>query len=90
MATVVAHWNYEDDSQCGPCNWPNAQNGKQQSPIDLKLSKMKVYQLGDCLKFVNYHKPLNGELINNGHSGKCFDTLGYRLLSLIQVLSEFH
>ncbi|KAE9548055.1 hypothetical protein FO519_008732 [Halicephalobus sp. NKZ332] len=68
MSAAVAHWDYEEDSQCGPCNWPNAKTGKQQSPIDLKLSKMKVYQLADCLKFVNYHKPLNGELINNGHS----------------------
>uniref|UniRef100_A0AC34QTQ5 Carbonic anhydrase n=1 Tax=Panagrolaimus sp. JU765 TaxID=591449 RepID=A0AC34QTQ5_9BILA len=68
MAAVVAQWNYEEDSQCGPCSWPNAETGRQQSPIDLKLSKMKVYQLADTMKFVNYHRPINGELVNNGHS----------------------
>uniref|UniRef100_A0A7E4VMJ6 Carbonic anhydrase n=1 Tax=Panagrellus redivivus TaxID=6233 RepID=A0A7E4VMJ6_PANRE len=69
MAAKVARtWNYDDGSECGPCNWPMAQTGLSQSPIDLKLSKMKVYSLADPIKFVNYNRPLNGEYVNTGYS----------------------
>jgi carbonic anhydrase len=67
MALTVAEWNYEDEHECGPCNWPGA-NGTQQSPIDLKLSKMKAYTLGDPIKFVNYNKPISGDFVNTGSS----------------------
>lgn len=67
---AVAEWGYDDEDTCGPCNWPGVpKNGTQQSPIDLKLSKMKAYTLGDPIKFVNYNKPLNGEFVNTGYSG---------------------
>jgi carbonic anhydrase len=66
---AVAEWGYDDEDTCGPCNWPGVpKNGTQQSPIDLKLSKMKTYTLADPIKFVNYNKPLNGEFVNTGYS----------------------
>jgi len=65
---MPADWNYDDDCECGPQHWPGQINGKQQSPIDLRLSKMKVITLQDPLQFTNYNKPLSGEFVNTGHS----------------------
>ncbi|CAD5234089.1 unnamed protein product [Bursaphelenchus xylophilus] len=61
-------WNYDDEGECGPKNWPGQIDGKYQSPIDLKLSKMKVVNLDDHFVFENYDKVLVGEFVNNGHS----------------------
>lgn len=66
----LANWNYDDDDcQCGPQKWPGQIHGKQQSPIDLRLSKMKVITLKDPIQFVNYDKPISGDFVNTGHSG---------------------
>jgi carbonic anhydrase len=62
-------WNYDDDDcECGPRNWPGEPKGNKQSPIDLQISKMKTVGLNDPLKFVNYDKPISGQLVNTGHS----------------------
>lgn len=72
---MVVDWNYdEDDCDCGPQKWPNF-DGKQQSPIDLRLAKMKVINLEEPIQFINYDKKLNGEFVNTGHSGKSQKTL---------------
>lgn len=43
--------------------------GDNQSPIDLKLSKMRILSLdSQPLCLVNYKKPLTGQLVNNGCS----------------------
>ncbi|KAI6192006.1 Alpha carbonic anhydrase domain-containing protein [Aphelenchoides bicaudatus] len=70
QATMTgANWNYDDDDQtCGPHCWPGQINGKQQSPIDLRLSKMKIITLKEPIQFVHYDKPLSGEFLNTGHS----------------------
>jgi carbonic anhydrase len=68
MSGHTDNWNYDDDGECGPCNWPGETHGHAQSPIDLQLSKMKTICLNDHLKFVNYNKPISGEIVNNGHS----------------------
>lgn len=61
-------WNYDDDGDCGPCHWPVKSMGNAQSPIDFKLSIIKPIKLHDTLKFVRYDKPINGHIVNNGHS----------------------
>ena len=43
--------------------------GDCQSPIDLRLSKMRILSLdSQPLCLVNYKKPLTGQLVNNGCS----------------------
>lgn len=64
---VHEHWNYCEDGECGPCHWPNA-DGLQQSPIDIDLSFVKLAEDCDPMKFVNYHRLISGEIVNNGHS----------------------
>lgn len=71
--SMASDWNYDDDDcNCGPQKWPGQVDGKQQSPIDLRLSKMKVITLEDPFQFINYDKPLHGEFVNTGHSGKSY------------------
>uniref|UniRef100_A0A0N5A923 Carbonic anhydrase n=1 Tax=Syphacia muris TaxID=451379 RepID=A0A0N5A923_9BILA len=64
---ISGHWNYCDDGECGPCHWPNA-DGLQQSPIDIVESEVKKTTNCEPMKFVNYHRILSGEIVNNGHS----------------------
>uniref|UniRef100_A0A914E5C6 Carbonic anhydrase n=1 Tax=Acrobeloides nanus TaxID=290746 RepID=A0A914E5C6_9BILA len=68
MAPNTDEWNYDDDGDCGPCHWPVKSMGHAQSPIDFKLSIIKPIKLHDNLKFVRYDKPINGHIVNNGHS----------------------
>jgi hypothetical protein len=75
---MTVDWNYDDDDcNCGPHKWPSPVDAKQQSPIDLRLSKMKVITLEDPFQFINYDKPLHGEFVNTGHSGKFFCKFNY-------------
>jgi carbonic anhydrase len=74
---------------CGPQKWPGQIDGKQQSPIDLRLSKMKVITLKDPLQFINYDKPISGDFLNTGHSGKfcvCYNQLN--AFCLVQFIPD--
>ncbi|VDK88771.1 unnamed protein product [Litomosoides sigmodontis] len=61
-----ANWDYNEDGECGPKNWPNA-NGRNQSPINLDLCSMK-HSTMEPFQFLNYDMKLKGEIVNNGHS----------------------
>lgn len=65
--TFPGHWSYCDDDENGPCKWPT---GDHQSPIDIDLSSVSRMDTVDGIKFVNYERPLQGEIVNNGHSGE--------------------
>ncbi|EFO19537.1 carbonic anhydrase 3 [Loa loa] len=60
------NWDYNEEGECGPKYWPNA-DGHNQSPINLDLCLMK-YSTVEPLKFLNYDVKLTGEIVNNGHS----------------------
>lgn len=60
------NWDYNEESECGPKYWPNA-DGRNQSPINLDLCLMK-YNTMEPLKFLNYDVKFKGEIVNNGHS----------------------
>ncbi|VDD96746.1 unnamed protein product [Enterobius vermicularis] len=53
--------------QNGPHNWPNA-DGLLQSPIDINQDIVKNAPECEPMKFVNYHRVFDGEIVNNGHS----------------------
>lgn len=75
----VFSWDYDEDSECGPHNWPLA-NGhrigisqlQSQSPVDLHLQCKQAVPLNDIqhdpLHFVHYERPIVGEMVNTGHS----------------------
>lgn len=66
---LAAGWSYEGDD--GPKNWPQTCKGKQQSPINIDDSEVKINKNLRDIKFVNYDKALNNPtLVNNGHSVK--------------------
>ncbi|KAI1718346.1 putative carbonic anhydrase 5 precursor [Ditylenchus destructor] len=81
---AVLSWDYDEESECGPHNWPvsNGQRGighsslRFQSPVDLHLQCKHAVPLTDIqqdpLHFVHYERPIVGEFVNNGHSGGCF------------------
>ncbi|KAK0404552.1 hypothetical protein QR680_017507 [Steinernema hermaphroditum] len=77
---MTAHWNYEDsDLENGPTNWPGESHGSFQSPVDICHDAVEKIQNHDPLKFVNYNRPIHGDLVNNGHTiqfvpDKCIDT----------------
>uniref|UniRef100_A0A914H0Z6 Carbonic anhydrase n=1 Tax=Globodera rostochiensis TaxID=31243 RepID=A0A914H0Z6_GLORO len=67
----VQDWDYDEHGECGPKHWLHIANcehlGNHQSPIDFRLSKMRVLPLNShplCL--VNYKRPLAGQLVNTG------------------------
>lgn len=78
---AVLSWDYDEESECGPHNWPvaNGQRGighsslRYQSPVDLHLQCKQAVPLTDIqqdpLHFVHYEKSIVGEFLNNGHSG---------------------
>ncbi|XP_076333299.1 carbonic anhydrase 2-like isoform X2 [Tachypleus tridentatus] len=66
---LAVGWSYEGDD--GPKNWPQTCKGKQQSPINIDDSEVKINKNLRDIKFVNYDKALNNPtLVNNGHSVK--------------------
>ncbi|TKR64725.1 hypothetical protein L596_025215 [Steinernema carpocapsae] len=76
---MTAHWSYDDSDEHGPQNWPGDAHGSFQSPVDICKESVKTVPREDPLKFVNYNRPIHGDLINNGHSiqfipDKCIDT----------------
>lgn len=74
-----ANWDYNEDGECGPNNWPGHIHGKNQSPIDLQLSKMKVVNLEDHFQFNNYHRTIIGEFVNTGKSVQFVPDAGQEL-----------
>ncbi|KAK0404553.1 hypothetical protein QR680_017507 [Steinernema hermaphroditum] len=68
---MTAHWNYEDsDLENGPTNWPGESHGSFQSPVDICHDAVEKIQNHDPLKFVNYNRPIHGDLVNNGHTSE--------------------
>lgn len=50
----------------GPNRWPT---GQHQSPINIDLGEVERKNTHDGIKFVNYDHPIQGDIVNNGHSG---------------------
>ncbi|PIC15405.1 hypothetical protein B9Z55_022392 [Caenorhabditis nigoni] len=62
---MTGHWSYCDDDECGPNRWPT---GQHQSPINIDLGEVERKDTHDGIKFVNYDHPIQGDIVNNGHS----------------------
>ncbi|VDM96725.1 unnamed protein product [Thelazia callipaeda] len=75
------HWNYSEESENGPNNWPNA-DGLNQSPINLDLNLMK-YTTANPLKFINYNIKLEGEIVNTGHSVQVLPKFGDKVPKIL-------
>ena len=66
-----AAWNYQDFAKWNEINELCA-NAEHQSPIDVerKAAELDENLAKDKLVFVNYDSNYDGQLINNGHTGK--------------------
>uniref|UniRef100_A0A7I4KHT8 Carbonic anhydrase n=1 Tax=Brugia malayi TaxID=6279 RepID=A0A7I4KHT8_BRUMA len=80
------NWDYDEESECGPKYWPNA-DGRNQSPINLDLCLMK-YNTMEPLKFLNYDVKFKGEIVNNGHSGSEHTLAGLHYPAELHLVHE--
>ncbi|CAI4223703.1 unnamed protein product [Auanema sp. JU1783] len=62
---MTGHWSYDDHEEGGPAFWPT---GYHQSPIDINSSHIEQFETYNSIKYINYDRPIHGDIVNNGHS----------------------